>query len=154
MKEIKQERLLHKSRGNYRENSSNPLNWTGGNWLLFKDKIVFKSNLSNLIDIKKEVNLKEIVSIESNHLDFISSKITIFLANGSIIELHVPQRRYWIDKIKNLTKNTVQNQDRDRNNKEIQRIKSKKIIQVFAFEGSIRSWHTISCINYCNVYSY
>jgi hypothetical protein len=93
------EKLLRKSRGNHRANHLNPFGWAGGTWFLTNYRLIFESNALNTQTRKESIRLENIISIEAKHRDFISSKLSIFLNNGSALELHVPQRRHWINDI-------------------------------------------------------
>jgi hypothetical protein len=126
MKNDESEKLLHESHGNYRENDYNPLNWTGGKWLLYNNKIVFQSGISNFQEIRREIRLEEILSIEAKHSNFISSKMIFFLNDGSTIELHVPNKSYWIDKIETAIKNKHRQKDDDWSISRILNTESKK----------------------------
>lgn len=91
--------IVRKSRGNYRNNLLNPLSYYGGKWFLTNYRLYFKGNVTNLGECEESIPLDNIISIEAKHNDFLSSKLTFFLNNGSIIQLHVPKRKEWINDI-------------------------------------------------------
>ena len=93
------EKLLRKSRGNYRINSANPFDWIGGTWFLTNKKMLFESNATNIKSQNEIIPLENIISIEIKYKDFLSSKLSLFLIDGSLVELHVKQRKDWISDI-------------------------------------------------------
>jgi hypothetical protein len=95
---------LRKSRGNYRINSSNPMGWTGGTWYLTDESLSFQSNATNIDTEDVSIPLENIVAIERKYNDFLSSKLTILTTDGSILELHVKQRRQWVSDLETISK--------------------------------------------------
>jgi len=93
------ENLIRQSRGNHRADHLNVYDWVGGRWFLTNHRLFFKSNVLNTQTCEESIPLENITSIEVKYHDFISSKLTIFLNNGSLVELHVPKRKDWIDDI-------------------------------------------------------
>ncbi|NLD36945.1 MAG: hypothetical protein GX654_08755 [Desulfatiglans sp.] len=95
------EKLIRKSRGNYRGNYLTPFAWVGGTWYLTNIRLHFESNAFNIETLDESIPLESINSINMKHPDFISSKLTILLHNNSLIELHVPERKAWVTDIAN-----------------------------------------------------
>ena len=93
------EKLIRKSRGNYRFNSSNPFGWIGGTWILTNKNMLFESNATNIMAQDEIIPLENIISIEKKYYDFLSSKLSLFLIDGSLVELHVKERKVWISDI-------------------------------------------------------
>jgi hypothetical protein len=91
--------ILKNSRGNLRQDSFNPFSWIGGSWFLTNKRLVFVSNLTNYQAKMESIYFEDITSIGMKHHDFLSSKLTIFLVNDSVVELHVKNRRLWINEI-------------------------------------------------------
>jgi hypothetical protein len=88
------------------------------------------------------INLENIISIGVKYKDFISSKISLFLHNGDVVELHVPHRKKWIydigNAIKELKKEEDKNWDVNKiiNTREINHplwCRIKQVIQVILF---------------------
>ena len=99
-----EEIVLRKSRSNYRSNHLDPFDWAGGSLFLTKRRLIFKPHFFNLRKEEESIPLDNIISIEAKNSDFISSKITIFLANDFIEEFRVPQRKNWVEDIKKAVK--------------------------------------------------
>jgi hypothetical protein len=95
----KDEILLRESRGNHRANNSDPFGWVGGRWFLTNYRLLFKSNIFNTKKREESIPLKRIISIRRKHSDFMSSRLVIFVDNGSLVELNVPNRKEWINDI-------------------------------------------------------
>ena len=91
--------VLQKSTGNFRQDSFNPFEWIGGKWFLTNKRMVFESNLTNYQARMESIYLQDISSIGIKYHDFLSSKLTMFLVNESVVELHVKNRRFWINEI-------------------------------------------------------
>ncbi len=98
------EKLIRKSRGNYRINSSNPFDWVGGTWFLTNKRMLFESNATNIKSHNDIIPLENIISIERKYNDFLSSRLSLLLIDGSLVELHVKQRIDWINDIGDIYK--------------------------------------------------
>lgn len=95
------EKLIRKSRGNYRGNYLLPFAWVGGTWYLTNVRLYFEANAFNIEKLDESIPLERINSINLKHSDFISSKLSILLRDNSLIELHVPERKAWVTDIAN-----------------------------------------------------
>jgi hypothetical protein len=91
--------VLRKSRGNHRASQLDPFDWIGGTWFLTNHRLFFKSNFLNTSAREVSIPLENILSIEVKYNDFISSKLSIFLNNDSLVELHVRKRKSWVNDI-------------------------------------------------------
>ncbi len=97
-------KIIRKSRGNYRKNSYDALGWMAGKWFLTSRVIYFIGKQSNFKKVNDNFPIEHIRSINVKHNDFISSKLTLFLKDSSRIELHLKNRRDWINDIAYLIK--------------------------------------------------
>lgn len=107
--EVKIKRI---SRGNYRKDSHDPLDWAGGKWFLSDKIIYFKANWSNFKHLRVIDETIQIGNIKSIHIpqhDFISSKLVFYLKDNSRIELHLKRRREWVDDIVHILRDIKSN---------------------------------------------
>jgi hypothetical protein len=88
--------VIRKKRGNYRGNVCNPLDWSGGHLFLTNQRLIFKPNLTNISAEEQAIPLESIQVIEKRHSDFISSKVTVLLKNGTLAEFHVSKTKEFV----------------------------------------------------------
>jgi hypothetical protein len=91
--------LIKKNRGNYRSNILNLLDWSGGHLFLTNQRLIFEPNFVNIRTEEEVIPLETIAVIEKKHSDFISSRLTLLLKNGSLAEFHVPKTQEWVKDI-------------------------------------------------------
>jgi hypothetical protein len=138
--------IIRKSRGNCRVDSLNPFDWVGGTWFLYSHKLNFISNSTNTKSHEEIIPLESIASIEIKYNDFLSSKLSILLKNDSLVELHVRNRRNWLNDIGNALKEIRRDKDKSWDiNKIINAIKIEKpkrwyvsvIVQLFIYAACV-----------------
>jgi hypothetical protein len=87
--------IIKKSRANHLK----PLEKVGGKLYLTNQRLFFKSHIFNIQTHEESISLENIALVEIKHCDFIFSKMTIFLKNGSVEKFHIAKRRKWVDEI-------------------------------------------------------
>ena len=87
--------IIRKGRANHLK----PLEGVGGRLYLTNQRLLFNSHFFNIQSHEESILLENIVSVEAKYNDFISSRLTIFLKDGSVEKFHVSKRRKWIEEI-------------------------------------------------------
>jgi GRAM domain len=93
--------IIRKSRANHLK----PFEGVGGKLYLTNQRLFFKSHFLNIQTHEESILLENIAFVEAKYNDFISSKITIFLKNGSVEKFHIAKRKRWVEEIEKAIQN-------------------------------------------------
>ena len=75
------------------------LEGVGGKLFLTNIRIFFKSHPFNFQRYEQSILLRDIGDLEAKHSDFISSKLSIFLRDGTKEVFYIPKRKQWVKEI-------------------------------------------------------
>lgn len=67
---------------------------------LTNQRLIFKPHSMNTRTEEEEIALENIAVIEKKHSDFISSKLTLLLKNGTLAEFYLPKAQEWVEDIR------------------------------------------------------
>jgi hypothetical protein len=71
----------------------------GGKLFLTNRRVYFKSHFFNVQTHEQSISLQDIIRLEAKHSDFISSKLSIFLRDGSKEVFYIPKRKQWVEEM-------------------------------------------------------
>lgn len=81
-----------------------PFEGVGGKLFLTNQRLFFESHSLNFQKHEESIPLKDIVAIDAKHSDFLSRKISIYLASKSVEEFIVYKRKTWLSEIQKAVK--------------------------------------------------